>query len=388
MPHPCCRSRLVCSAVIIVGGGSVSLCVPVGRCRVAGRIQVYQVYKIQIQILIMSKGNLFLGFGRGKVGDVVFSRQNGEQVTRARNRSPRNPRTPLMMLQRVCMKTTALAFSLMKDICDHSFQGYNGTTENQSRFVERNIALFRRQLADYINSGDPQAILNCQETNFSQKSSSLPPYNAYQISEGSLQPMGQFWYEDSGLWALSPIGNVIDDTTTISTLTYAELVEYLGCQQGDQLTLVWLYVDDLTVVSDNGVAGEFNAFRYARFICEPDDGDMTHPITDSTHLNPRNEGDIHFALVPYGGHSSYLVMNMGDGVGGAHSKNAVAASAVILSRQSGGVWQRSTETLSLRPYTVGGQNHLYNDQGVLYLADAIDSYMSDTASTMYLNQAE
>ena len=28
----------------------------------------------------MSKGNLFLGFGRGKVGDVVFSRLNGEQV--------------------------------------------------------------------------------------------------------------------------------------------------------------------------------------------------------------------------------------------------------------------------------------------------------------------
>lgn len=336
----------------------------------------------------MSKGNLFLGFGRGKVGDVVFSRQNGEQVTRARNRSPRNPRTPLMMLQRVCMKTTALAFSLMKDICDHSFQGYNGTTENQSRFVERNIALFRRQLAEYINSGDPEEILNCNEHNFSQKSSSLPPYNVYQISEGSLQPMGQFWYESAGCWALSPTGAEIQDDTTISTLTYADLVEYLGCQQGDQLTLVWLYVDDVTQVSDNGVAGEFNGFRYSRFICEPDDGDMTHTIVDSTHLNPRNEGVFHFSLVEAGGHSSYLVVNMGDGIGPNQVKSAVAASAVILSRQAGGVWQRSTEMLSLRPYTVGGQAHLYNDQGVLYLADAIDSYMSDTASTMYLNQAE
>ena len=47
----------------------------------------------------MSKGNLFLGFGRGKVGVVVFSRLNGEQVTRARNRSPRKPKYPLQLLQ-------------------------------------------------------------------------------------------------------------------------------------------------------------------------------------------------------------------------------------------------------------------------------------------------
>lgn len=336
----------------------------------------------------MSKGNLFLGFGRGKVGDVVFSRQNGEQVTRARNRSPRNPRTPLMMLQRVCMKTTSLAFSLMKDICDHSFQGYTGTTENQSRFVERNIALFRRQLADYINSGDPEAILNCNEHNFSQKSSSLPPYNVYQISEGSLQPMGQFWFERPGCWVLCPTGVEFSEGKEVSTLTYAELVTYLGCQQGDQLTLVWLYVDDLTQVSDNGVAGEFNGFRYSRFICEPDDGDMTHLVTDSEHLNPRNEGQFVISLTETATHGLYLVVNMGEGIGQSHVKSAVAASAVILSRQSGGVWQRSTEMLSLRPYTVGGQGHLYNDQGVLYLADAIDSYMSDSASTMYLNQAE
>lgn len=336
----------------------------------------------------MSKGNLFLGFGRGKVGDVVFSRQNGEQVTRARNRSPRNPRTPLMMLQRVCMKTTSLAFSLMKDICDHSFQGYTGTTENQSRFVERNIALFRRQLAEYINSGDPQEILNCNEHNFSQKSSSLPAYNSYQISEGSLQPMAQFWYETAGKWALSPTGAELDDSTPLMEMTYADLVEYLGCQQGDQLTLVWLYVDDLTQVSDNGVAGEFNGFRYSRFILEPDDGDMTQLITDSTHFNPRNEGSFRFELLAHGEGSYYLSVFMGEGIGPSHTKSSVAASAVILSRQSGGVWQRSTEMLSLRPYTVGGQGHLYNDQGVLYLADAIDSYLSDTASTMYLNQAE
>lgn len=336
----------------------------------------------------MSKGNLFLGFGRGKVGDVVFSRQNGEQVTRARNRSPRNPRTPLMMLQRVCMKTTSLAFSLMKDICDHSFQGYTGTTENQSRFVERNIALLRQRLAEYINSGDPEEIIHCQATNFSSKSSSLAAFNSYQISEGTLQPMNLFWYEDGGKWALSPLGSEIDDGKTLSAFTYADLIEYLGCQQGDQLTLLWLYIDDYTLISNIGRSGEYNGFKYSRFICEPDDGDMTHLITDSTHLNPKNEGSFIWSYVEAGGHSSYLVAQMREVLEPGNVKSAEAAAAMILSRQSGGVWQRSTEFLSLRPTSVGGNNHLEWDHDTLFLADAIDSYMSDSASTMYLNQAE
>lgn len=336
----------------------------------------------------MSKGNLFLGFGRGKVGDVVFSRQNGEQVTRARNRSPRNPRTPLMMLQRVSMKTTSLAFSLMKDICDHSFQGYTGTTENQSRFIERNIALLRQRLAEYINSGDPEEIIHCQATNFSSKSSSLAAFNTYQVSEGTLQPMNLFWNEDGGVWALSPLGRVYDDGKALNEVTYADLIEYLGCQQGDQLTLLWAYIDDNTLIADIGRSGEYNGFKYSRYICEPDDGDMTHLITDSAHLNPRNEGAFSWIKSEVGGHSWYLEPRMNSDIAQTNVKSAVAAAAVILSRQSGGVWQRSTELLSLRPTSVGGNNHLEWDHDTLFMADAIDSYMSDSASTMYLNQAE
>lgn len=46
------------------------------------------------------KGNLFLGYGRGSVGDVVFSRTGGQQVGRARNRRPNNPRSKAQMAQR------------------------------------------------------------------------------------------------------------------------------------------------------------------------------------------------------------------------------------------------------------------------------------------------
>lgn len=48
----------------------------------------------------MAKGNVFLGYARGSIGDVTFSRVKGQQTSRARNRQPANPRTSKQMIQR------------------------------------------------------------------------------------------------------------------------------------------------------------------------------------------------------------------------------------------------------------------------------------------------
>lgn len=48
----------------------------------------------------MSKGNVVLGYGRGAIGDFVLTRLKGQQVAKARNRHPANPRTSLQMRQR------------------------------------------------------------------------------------------------------------------------------------------------------------------------------------------------------------------------------------------------------------------------------------------------
>lgn len=48
----------------------------------------------------MAKGNVLLGYGRGSIGDVVLSRVKGQQVAKARNRKPANPRTQSQMMQR------------------------------------------------------------------------------------------------------------------------------------------------------------------------------------------------------------------------------------------------------------------------------------------------
>lgn len=98
----------------------------------------------------MSKGNLFQGMGRGKVGDVVFSRLDGEQIARVRNRHPRNPRTNAQLYQRAIMATVMRAYSAGKQIFDHSFEGLSVGAANQREFMRTNARLLRSIVASEI----------------------------------------------------------------------------------------------------------------------------------------------------------------------------------------------------------------------------------------------
>lgn len=81
----------------------------------------------------MATGNWLLGGVKGKVGDLVLSKSNGVQITRARNRFPRNPKTTKQALQRMKFAAIAAFYSAFeKDILNHSWQGvkYGGTSHN------------------------------------------------------------------------------------------------------------------------------------------------------------------------------------------------------------------------------------------------------------------
>ena len=137
----------------------------------------------------MGKGNLFLGFGRGKVGDIVYFRQYGEQVWRARNKSPKNPQTALQLLQRVVLKTVSSAYSLLQPLANHSFQGEQEGTSNQSMFTRRNVEILRNRLAGIINDGSTEDILSSTEANFSRKGQRGAEINAYLLSEGNINSL-------------------------------------------------------------------------------------------------------------------------------------------------------------------------------------------------------
>ena len=328
----------------------------------------------------MSKGNLLLGQARGRVGDVVFTRIDGEQVARSRNRAPKNPQTPIQLLQRSIMKTNSLAYSMFRDIADHAFQGKSQGTPCQSEFSRLNIAAMRDELAQLISDNDPEEILSSQEYNFSSKGDSLPVLRDYIISSGTLTPI-QTRLTVNGMQFIE-----IEVTSeTIATITYEQVVQALGVQKGDQLTFCMAFVDD-TVETPF-----LNKFSYARIILEPDDGDMTHPIFVSSsgivtinpsHANPRNDGNVAFELLSTG---LGVVGEVDDYPWQSGATLCLVACAVIVSRQTGGVWQRSRAQFTIRANS--GTAATTNDHMTGYLGDAIYSYMTQANSSLYLNQA-
>lgn len=333
----------------------------------------------------MSKGNLFLGQARGAVGDVVFTRVDGEQVTRSRNRHPKNPQTAIQLLQRVLMKTNSLAYSMFSDIADHSFQGKQQGTPNQSEFTRMNIAFMRQELAQLINDNDPEEIMNDQDTNYAGKDNTLPVLRPYIMSDGNLAPI---ICTADGHGFNIPAFTSLDWSTTPSGSgpSYNELIQEMGLQRGDQLTFLFGYVDD---TDDDASLVDF---RYSRLILEPKDGDMTKsvfmPMTqgsaisvfNTTNGNDRNEGNIYIngsgAVLGFGSDTEYS----------PNTARALACFGVIVSRQNGGVWQRSRCQLYCR--SNNGADALTNDHETATLGDAIYSFLTAASSSLYLNQAE
>ena len=129
----------------------------------------------------MSKGNLFLGQGRGSVGDVVFYRANGQQLARSRNRSPRNPKSDAQLYQRAIAATIAQAYKAGKVIFDHAFEGRQVPAGNQRRFISVNMRKLRAAIDTFLTGG-----VSTSDTRVVSPGAVSPVPNSYTIAEGSL----------------------------------------------------------------------------------------------------------------------------------------------------------------------------------------------------------
>lgn len=87
----------------------------------------------------MAKGNMFLGHAKGKVGSVVFSRLNGQQVARTYNANPSNPKTRAQALQRAQFATVIAASVGLREVINNSFDGAKNGQESVNKFVSENL---------------------------------------------------------------------------------------------------------------------------------------------------------------------------------------------------------------------------------------------------------
>lgn len=329
----------------------------------------------------MAKDNLFLGYARGSVGDVTFSRVGGQQVARGRNRAPRNPQSPLQLIQRVCMKTASQAYSLTQEICNHSFQGKAEGTPSQSQFVMTNVAMLRQRAAAVIESDDESAVFSSLLTNYASKECVLPEINDYAVSNGTISSLYYAFvaYLNANS-VLSLVNNTMPEVSAEKPLTYAKVIEALQLQRGDQLTFLFFSCDD--TMDDS----HFNGFRFARIILDPAGGDLSVPFITGTNVNDpneRNRGGLGVSI----SEDHHLYFSCPDFNIGRGRSNCLVGGAIIVSRLSGGIWQRSTQYVALRPWNNTQPWALEHKHDTGYLGDAVTSFLSQVNSSLYLNQA-
>lgn len=308
----------------------------------------------------MSKGNMLLGHARGKVGDLVFSRTNGQQVVRARASVVKNPQTEAQMIQRILLNTVIQAYSRMSEICDHSFEGIPVGQQSMGVFMRRNLAQLRQYVADGVNVlgytfDDLYAFAPLGTNEFTM--------NPFIISAGSLPSV-----TITDISALN--GAKVAIVAAGATLTYEDVITSLGLQRGDQLTFI----------SQEAWTDRRAAFNYARVILDPRDANgaalpLTTAFLNGSAINmpnPRNEG----AEITYAYANGSLTFNRSD--------NAQFGAAVIVSRQkSDGSWLRSNTAITL----VDGVAQLVNSRSLQECLDLFTAGSIDTVNPLYLNNA-
>ena len=131
----------------------------------------------------MAKGNLFLGDGRGSIGDVTFYTKNGQQISRVRRRSVKNPSTSGQLYQRAILSTVVKAYQAGSTIFDHSFEGVATGAASQARFQKVNIDLIRKLVEADIAANASESEHHAAVV---PRGSVWPVPNVYRVSQGSL----------------------------------------------------------------------------------------------------------------------------------------------------------------------------------------------------------
>lgn len=295
----------------------------------------------------MAKGNIILGQMRGSIGDIVFWRGNGEQLSRSRNRRPANPRTNSQLTTRIILKTCSTAYSkLMFDYANQTFQGAKIGAENQRKFMSANTKILR----DYIKLG-------YDDMNFNGKDDVAAMLNRYRVSEGNLPSINATVTIPVANSSVVSVGQAF--TIAGTEPTYQEICDGFGLAPGTQLTFLLCHISQ----------GTIDYVQRKRVILSPASGDMSVAFIANGAINDPNPANDAQGLMPVFSNSALSFEAFGN----------FQAVAVAASFYDGTKWQYSTEQIWYNP-TAG--------LGVHTLSQAIASWQVAIAgSEEYTRQA-
>ena len=292
----------------------------------------------------------------GKFGNKVFYQRGGKTIARTITK-PKNPKTEAQSLGRVLLKTVNKTYSMLKEICNHSFEEYDNSFDCMNKFKRVNLKYLREHVATLEESGQGLDQFYQFTPLQSQK---WTPFAAI-ISEGHL-PVVSVGIDAAGghkAYVNSP------------SRAYADFVNAWGLQRGDLVTFV-------TVQKHESIY----ATEMARLVLNPCNTDGSDAPMSTEIVNSQGEfpcsnkmNQLNFSTFEFDtDHFNFVLGSGGD----------VVAAGIIVSREAvSGGWFRSNCQLVLNEEGFGSD--------LCSLAKAVEySYKKsiDIESDLYLNNAD
>ena len=282
---------------------------------------------------------------------------NNATTNGASSRRVKNPKTNAQTVQRILMKVVVMAYVMLKDICNHSFEGFTNGLQCMNKFKKLNLKYLRERASTLQALGQSLS----QFFQFIPlQSEKWSPY-AIIISQGHLPEI------DVAIDATQ--GHVA--YVNSPSRSYADLINTWGLQRGDQLTFV-------TVQKRQGKY-EVN---YARIVLNPRNADgsgapMTTEIVNSEGEFPCSnwKNRLNFSTFEFDTDHFNFVLGRGGDV--------VAAGIIVSRKDKSGGWFRSNCQLVLNEAGLGSD--------LCSLSKAVEmsyaAYDIDMESEFYLNNA-
>ena len=206
----------------------------------------------------MAKGNMLLGYARGAVGNLVFSRVKGNEVTKARNRQPANPKTSKQVYQRAKFLN---AVNFYKRGVQNLFKfAYEDKTQQESDFnafmrhnVNRAIPVGKGvsteplypAVSNWITSvgslNGPQAVIGFADD--VQGGSDGTVGRVYACGQHNVSPTADSQTTPLSSNALARVSILTNDNsvTTFGQLCAALKAQYPDLQEGDIVTVTLIH---------------------------------------------------------------------------------------------------------------------------------------------------
>lgn len=258
----------------------------------------------------MAQSKSFFGLRKGSTKSLTFQVLNGKQITKDRVYMVKNPQTLAQMQQRALMATAVTAYSKMKAICDHSFEGVEVGSKTMGEFIKNNLAVLSNAMP---------------EINVTEYKSQTYAENKYMISKGTLNQVkstiqGNNVKFDTGV----PINGS-------DRITWSDIADKMGIKQDGMLTFVVIYEKQClwlrikfneTMLNTQPTIGETGFSKDLSELSSVEGNSLE--LSDIVILNKDSSGNYYFEVK----------LNEKDSAG------------AIISERVGNTWKRSTAYLN------------------------------------------